>query len=56
MKLYYVCECCDRVYRQQENGTADGAMGIAGICPECAAEIGSRGETFQQNHGPVVYQ
>lgn len=56
MKVYYVCECCDQVYRQQDNGGAEGALGITGICADCAAEIDARGETFQHYQGPVLYQ
>lgn len=56
MKIYYVCECCDQVYRQQRSGQQEGVMGLSGICPDCAAEIDARGEVSRQSMPPTIYQ
>lgn len=40
MKIYYICEYCERVFQELEVEGEDGAVEVAGICEECALEMG----------------
>lgn len=41
MRLYYVCECCDQIYRQVET-EGEGLAEVPGLCDECAREVGTK--------------
>lgn len=40
MKIYYICEYCERIFKEVEVEGEDGAVEVAGICEECALEMG----------------
>lgn len=40
MKIYYICECCDKVFDVVEAGVQEGAVEARGICEDCALEMG----------------
>jgi len=39
VKIYHVCECCDKVYLEQE-AEGEGCTQVNGLCPDCLEEIG----------------
>ncbi len=40
LKIYYICEYCERVFQQIEVEGGDGSIPIKGICNECALDMG----------------
>jgi len=40
LKIYYLCEYCERIFQELEVEGEDGAVEVAGICEECALEMG----------------
>ncbi|ADI00907.1 hypothetical protein [Syntrophothermus lipocalidus] len=45
MKVYYVCECCDKVYAELEI-EGEGYTQVSGLCAECLEEIGGGSDLF----------
>ncbi len=45
MKIYRVCECCDKVYLEEE-AEGEGCTQISGLCADCLEEIGHGSESF----------
>lgn len=40
MRIYYICEYCERVFQEIEVEGEEGAVEVSGICEECALEMG----------------
>ncbi|MEQ8201800.1 MAG: hypothetical protein ABRQ24_10320 [Syntrophomonadaceae bacterium] len=40
MKIYYICEYCERVFQEIEVEGGEGSIPVSGICDECAMEMG----------------
>lgn len=45
MKVYYICEYCEQVFHVSESEGPEGAIGVNGICDECAVEMGMKEDT-----------
>jgi len=48
MRIYYICEFCERIYNEVEVEGEEGAVEVTGICDECAVEMGLTG------HDPFI--
>jgi len=40
LKIYYICEYCERVFQEMEVEGQEGSIPVRGICDECAMEMG----------------
>lgn len=40
MKVYHICECCQQIFNNTEVEGPEGAIGLQGICDDCANELG----------------
>lgn len=40
MKIFYICEYCERVFQELEVEGDEGSVEVAGICEDCALEMG----------------
>jgi len=50
MKIYYICEYCERIFQELEVEGEDGAVEVSGMCEECAMEMGLTGPTSVSRH------
>jgi len=52
LNIYYICEYCERVFNVVEAEGGDGDVQVAGICEECAMEMGlmENGPTHSQHY------
>lgn len=50
MKIYYICEYCERVFQELEVQGEEGAVEVAGLCEECAIEMGLAESTPLNQH------
>ncbi len=49
MKVYYICEYCEKVFNISEVGGQEGVLELRGICDECALEMGLKEEHYFSN-------
>jgi hypothetical protein len=47
MRIYYICEFCERIYNEVEVEGEEGAVEVSGMCEDCAVEMGFTG------HAPI---
>lgn len=40
IKVYHVCEYCQQVFDSAEVEGPEGAIGLQGVCEDCANELG----------------
>ena|GEM_PF-288181 len=40
VKIYYICEYCERVFNEVEVEGEEGSVQVKGICDECGLEMG----------------
>lgn len=40
MKIYHICEICEKVISVTESAGPDGIASVQGICEDCALEMG----------------
>jgi len=51
LKIYYICDYCERVFQELEVEGEEGAVQVTGICEECGLEMGlTNSEYFNQHY------
>ncbi len=50
LKIYYICEYCERVYQELEVEGQEGSIPVNGICNECAMEMGLTSTSALSQH------
>lgn len=45
IKVYHICEYCQQVFDSSEVEGPEGAIGLQGICDDCASELGMNDNT-----------
>jgi len=50
LKIYYICEYCERVFQELEVEGEEGSVEVAGICEECALDMGITSSTLINQH------
>ena len=50
MKIYYICEYCERIFQEIEVEGEEGSVQVSGMCDECSIEMGLTSPAFINQH------
>jgi len=50
LKIYYICEYCERVFSLVEVEGEEGEVQVQGMCEECALEMGLTNPASMNQH------